>query len=168
MYPDLKKMFLWPGMKNEVTEFVYAYLTYQKSSGMMQPLSIPEWKWDKISMDFVTNFTNTSKGFYSIWVIINRMTKLAYFILIKINYPLSKLTELYIERIVSLYDIQSSILSNRDLRFRSRFWQSLQEAMDTKLRLCSTYQPQKDGQTEKTIQSLENLLRACVLDQGVN
>jgi hypothetical protein len=84
----------------------------------------------------------------------------------KINHSMQRLAEMYIEEIVKLHGIPSSIVSDRDPRFTSRFWKSLQDALGTKLRLSSAYHPQTDGQTERTIQSLEDLLRACVLDQG--
>ncbi|MCI28811.1 retrotransposon protein, partial [Trifolium medium] len=77
------------------------------------------------------------------------------------------LAEIYIEQIVRLHGIPSSIVLNRDPRFTSRFWEGLQEALGTKLRLSSAYHPQTDGQSERTIQSLEDLLRACVLEQGL-
>ncbi|CAJ2672989.1 unnamed protein product [Trifolium pratense] len=79
-----------------------------------------------------------------------------------------KLAEIYVEQIVRLHGIPTSIISDRDPRFTSRFWESLQEALGTKLRLSSAYHPQTDGQSERTIQSLEDLLRACVLEQNVN
>ncbi|MCI31429.1 retrotransposon protein, partial [Trifolium medium] len=79
-----------------------------------------------------------------------------------------KLTEIYVDQKVRLHGIPSSIVSDRDPRFTSRFWESLQEALGTKLRLSSAYHPQTDGQTKRTIQSLEDLLRACVLEQGVS
>lgn len=94
------------------------------------------------------------------------MTKSTYFIPIKTNYPLQKLVELYIEKIVSLRDISSSIVSDRDLRFTSRFWQSLQEALGTKLKLSYAYHPQTDGQTERIIQSLKDPLRAFDRTRG--
>jgi len=133
---------------------------------MMQLLNIPEWKWDSISMDFVTGLPKTVKGNDSIWVIVDRLTKSAHFLPMKINHSMQKLAEMYIEEIVKLHGIPSSIVSDRDPRFTSRFWKSLQDALGTKLRLSSAYHPQTDGQTERTIQSLEDLLRACVLDQG--
>ena len=173
MYHDLKKLFWWPGMKREIASFVYSCLTCQKSkiehqkpSGLMQPLAIPEWKWDSISMDFVSGLPRTIKNFEAIWVIVDRLTKSAHFIPIRMDYPLERLAELYIEKIVSLHGIPSSIVSDRDPRFTSKFWEGLQRALGTKLRLSSAYHPQTDGQTERTIQSLEDLLRACVLEKG--
>ncbi|XP_058741178.1 uncharacterized protein LOC131613535 [Vicia villosa] len=117
-------------------------------------------------MDLVMGISKTAKGNDSIWVIVDRLTKLAHFLRIKINHPISKLAKMYIEENVRLHRILSSIVSNEDPRFTSRFWKSLQDALGTTLRLISAYHPQKDGQTESTIQLLEDLLRACVLDQG--
>jgi len=101
-------------------------------------------------------------------VIDDRLTKSTHFIPIKIDMSVARLAEIYIEQIVRLHDIPSSIASDRDPRFTSMFWVSLQAALGTKLRLSSAYHPQTDDQTERTIQSLEDLLRACVLEQGVS
>ena len=173
MYQDLKKMFWWPGLKRDVAQFVYSCLTCQKSkvehqkpAGMMQPLNVPEWKWDSISMDFVTGLPNTVRGHDSIWVVVDRLTKFAHFIPIDIKYPVSRLAEIYIQVIVKLHGVPLCIVSDRDPRFTSDFWSSLQKELGSKLRLSSAYHPQTDGQTEMTIQSLEDLLRSCVLEQG--
>ncbi|KAK2452132.1 hypothetical protein QL285_011125 [Trifolium repens] len=173
MYQDLKKLFWWPSMKKEVAEFAYACLTCQKSkvehqrpSGLLQPVFIPEWKWDSIAMDFVSGLPRTTKGNDSIWVIVDRLTKSAHFIAFKTGTLIPRLAEIYVEQIVRLHGIPSSIVSDRDPRFTSRFWESLQEALGTKLRMSSAYHPQTDGQSERTIQSLEDLLRAWVLEDG--
>ncbi|GAU25740.1 hypothetical protein TSUD_216710 [Trifolium subterraneum] len=173
MYQDLKKLFWWPKMHKEIAEYVYACLVCQKSniehqkpSGLLQPLFIPEWKWDSIAMDFVGGLPKTAKGNEVIWVVVDRLTKSAHFIAIKIGTLVPKLAEIYVEQIIRLHGIPSSIVSDRDPKFTSRFWESLQEALGTKLRLSSAYHPQTDGQSERTIQSLEDLLRACVLEQG--
>ncbi|XP_050915611.1 uncharacterized protein LOC127130688 [Lathyrus oleraceus] len=94
------------------------------------------------------------------------LTKLAHFILIQLNYPLERLIELYIEKIVSLHGIPLSIISDRDLRFTSRFWESLQKALGMKLRLRFAYHPHIDDHIKRIIQSLKDLLRDCVLEQG--
>ncbi|GAU45188.1 hypothetical protein TSUD_178810 [Trifolium subterraneum] len=173
MYQDLKKLFWWPRMHKEIAEYVYACLVCQKSkiehqkpSGLLQPLFIPEWKWDSIAMDFVGGLPKTTKGNEVIWVVVDRLTKSAHFVAIKIGTLVPKLAEIYVEQIIRLHGIPSSIVSDRDPKFTSRFWESLQEALGTKLRLSSAYHPQTDGQSERTIQSLEDLLRACVLEQG--
>jgi hypothetical protein len=150
MYQDLKGMFWWPGMKKEVANFAYACLTCQKSKvehqkpiGLLQPLSIPEWKWDSIAMDFVTGLPRTSAGHDSIWVIVDRLTKSAHFIPIKITFPLPKLAEIYIVVIVKLHGVPSSIVSDRDPRFTSDFWSEMQAALGTKLKLSSAYHPHR-------------------------
>src|SRR3954471_24080324 len=106
------------------------------------------------------------RGHDSIWVIVDRLTKSAHFIPINITYPVSKLAEIYVRVIVKLHGIPLSIISDRDSRFTSDFWKSLQEALGSKLRLSSAYHPQTDGQPERTIQSLEDLFRACILEYG--
>ena len=171
MYQDLKKMFWWPKMKKNVADFVAACLVcqkakieHQKPAGFLQSLDVPEWKWDSIAMDFVVSLPKTPANCDSIWVIIDRLTKSAHFIPINIRYSLDKLTQLYIREVVRLHGIPSSIISDRDPRFTSGFWRSLHKALGTKLRLSSAYHPQTDGQSERTIQSLEDLLRACVLE----
>jgi len=153
MYHDLKKLFWWSGLKQDVAQFVYACLICQKSkvehqkpAGLLTPLDVPEWKWDSISMDFVTSFPNTPKGHDAIWVIVDRLAKSAHFIPINISFPVSQLAEIYIREIVKLHGVPSIIVSDRDPRFTSRFWNSLQEALGYKLRLSSTYHPQTDGQ----------------------
>ena len=125
---------------------------------MLQPLDVPEWKWDSVSMDFVVGLPRTPKGLDAIWVIVDRLTKSAHFIPIKIRYSLKRLDGLYVSEIVRLHSVPSSIVSDRDPRFTSRFWESLHKALGTKLRLSLAYHPQTDGQTERTIQSLEDLL----------
>jgi len=143
-----------------------AKIEHQKPSGKLQPLEILEWKWDNISMNFVVGLPRTPKGLDSIWVIVDRLTKYAHFIPINIRYSLKRLTSLYVSEIVRLHGVLSSIVSDRDPRFTSRFWESLHKALGTKLKLSSAYHPQTDGQTERTIQSLEDLLRACVKAEG--
>ena len=103
MYQDLRKVFWWPRMKKDITEFVYSCLTCQKSkiehqkpSGLMQSLFIPEWKWYSISMDFVSGLPRTPGNFEAIWVIVDRLTKSAHFIPMRMDYPLEKLAKLYI------------------------------------------------------------------------
>ena len=116
-------------------------------------------------MDFLLGLPKAAKGNDSIWVIVDRLTKLAHFSPVKINHHIEKLVDIYIEEIVRLHGIPSSIVSDRDLRFTMMFWEGLYNAFGTKLRLSSAYHPQTDSQTEGTILSLEDLLRACVLKQ---
>ena len=123
-------------MKRDVSEFVTKCLVCQRvkvehqvPSGLLQPIKILEWKWDRITMDFVVRLPLTWRMHDSVWVIVDRLTKLAHFLPVRIDYPLDKLAELYIKEIVRLHGIPISIISDRDSRFTSRFWGKLQEAM---------------------------------------
>ena len=115
-------------------------------------------------MNFVSGLPRTTKGYDDIWVIVDRLTKSTHFLLIKKTYPLIRLAKMYIEEIVRLHGIPSSIVSDRDPRFTSYFWGALQDALGTKLRFSITFHPQINGQTERTIRMLEDMLRICVLD----
>jgi len=114
-------------------------------------------------MDFIMKFP-LSNGYDSIWVIIDRLTKSAHFIPIKETYSAEKRAQLYVKEIVCRHGVPLDIISDRDGRFMSRFWKGLQDAMGTKLNLSTAYHPQTDGQSERTIQTLEDLLRSCVID----
>ena len=102
----------------------------------------------------------------TVWVIIDRLTKSAHFLLIKISYSLSKLVELYIKEIIRLYEIPVSIISDRDPRFTSRLQSRLQEALGIIFKFSTAFHPQTDGQSERIIQVLEDMLRASALDFG--
>lgn len=173
MYLDLKKFYWWPNMKAEIATYVSKCLTcskvkaeYQKPSGLLQQPPIPEWKWEFIAMDFITKLPRTSSGYDTIWVVVDRLTKSAHFLAIKETDKMEKLAKTYLKEIVRLHGVPISIISDRDSRFTSRFWQTLQEALGTRLDMSTAYHPQTDGQSERTIQTLEDMLRACVIDFG--
>ncbi|WVZ84340.1 hypothetical protein U9M48_031381 [Paspalum notatum var. saurae] len=134
-----------------------------KPAGMLQPLAVPAWKWEDIHMDFIVGLPRTSKGYDSIWVIIDRFTKLAHFIPVKTIYHAKTYAEIYIARIVSLHGVPRTITSDRGSLFVSRFWEQLQIALDTNLIHSSAYHPQTSGQVERVNQILEDMLRACAL-----
>ncbi|GJR48179.1 reverse transcriptase domain-containing protein [Tanacetum coccineum] len=173
MYHDIKKLYWWPNMKAIIAEYVSKCLTCsrvkaecQKPSGLLVQPEIPMWKWERITMDFVTKLPKTSTGHDAIWVIVDRLTKSAHFIPIRATDSMETLTRLYIKEIVSRHGVPISIISDRDSHFTSRFWQSLQNALGTQLDMSTTYHPETDGQSERTIQTLEDMLRACVIDFG--
>ncbi|KAL0458155.1 UNVERIFIED_CONTAM: Transposon Tf2-11 polyprotein [Sesamum latifolium] len=137
---------------------------HQAPAGKLHPLSIPEWKWEKITMDFVIGLPRTFRKHDAVWVIVDRLTKSAHFLPIYQNDSLDKLAELYISEIVRLHGIPTSIVSDRDPRFTSHFWGSLHKALGTKLHFSTAFHPQTDGQSERTIQTLEDMMRACVIE----
>jgi hypothetical protein len=133
---------------------------------LLQPLKVPEWKWEEIDMDFIVGLPRTRDGYDSIWVIVDRLTKVAHFIPVKTTYSGAQLSELYMSRIVCLHGVPKKIVSDRGTQCTSRFWKTLHESMDTKLNFSSAYHPQTDGQTERTNQVLEDMLIACALKHG--
>ncbi|GJX17171.1 reverse transcriptase domain-containing protein [Tanacetum coccineum] len=137
-----------------------------RPSGLLVQPEIPMWKWEKITMDFITKLPKTSNGHDTIWVIVDRLTKSAHFIPTRETDSMETLTRLYIKEIVSRHGVPISIISDRDSHFTSRFWQSLQSALGTQLDMSTAYHPKTDGQSERTIQTLEDMLRACVIDFG--
>ncbi|GJT35404.1 reverse transcriptase domain-containing protein [Tanacetum coccineum] len=141
MYQDVKKLYWWPNMKADIATYVSKCLTcakvkaeHQRQSGLLVQPEIPQWKWDNITMDFVTKLPKSSQGE---------------------NVPEG-----------SSNGIPVSIICDRDPRFASNFWRSLQKALGTSLDMSTAYHPQTDGQSERTIQTLEDMLRACVIDFG--
>jgi transposase InsO family protein len=119
-------------------------------------------------MDFIVGLPCTQAGYDSIWVIVDCLTKVAHFIPVKTTYSAAKLAELYMSRIVCLHGVPKKIVSDRGSQFMSKFWKKLHESMDTKLNFSSTYHPYTDGQTERTNQILEYMLRVFVLKYGKN
>jgi transposase InsO family protein len=134
-----------------------------KSAGMLQPLPIPSWKWEDISMDFITGLPKTSRGFDSIWVIVDRLTKSAHFIPVKTDYRASRYAEIYVARIMSLHGIPKTIVTDRGTQFVSQFWKQFQKSLGTKLLYSTAYHSQTGGQTERVNQILKDMLRSCAL-----
>ncbi|KAI3665553.1 hypothetical protein L6452_44180 [Arctium lappa] len=173
MYRDLKLLYWWPVMKLDVARYVEQCVTclqvkaeHQKPYGSLQSLEIPEWKWEHITMDFVTKLPKTLKGHDAIWVIVDRLTKSAHFLAMRETLPMDKLAKLYIDEVISRHGVPLSIVSDRDSRFTSHFWDGLQKELGTRVKLSTAYHPQTDGQSERTIQTLEDMLRSCVIDFG--
>ena len=158
-------------MKRHVGDFVRRCLTcqqvkaeHQKPAGLLQPLEVDEWKWEHVTMDFVTHLPRTQQKHDAVWVIVDRLTKSAHFLAVLMTFSLERFCRLYIREIVRLHRVPVSIVSDRDPRFTAHFWKSFQKAMGTRLTMSTAFHPQTDGQSERTIQVLEDMLRACVLD----
>ena len=171
MYNDLKANFWWPDMKKDIAKWVSKCFTcqrvkaeLQRPSGLLQPLEIPEWKWEHLAMDFVVGLPRTKANHDAIWVVIDRLTKSAHFLPINERYSLDRLVQLYLKEFVVRHGVPVSIVSYRDPRFNSRFWRTFQECLGTKLNMSTAYHPQTDGQSERTIQTIEDMLRVCALD----
>ena len=121
MYQDLRRDFLWPRMKRDVIEFVSKCLIcqkitieHQRPAGQLQPLDVPTWKWDNVFMDFISGLPQTYNNHDSIWVIVDRLIKSTYFLVVKTTYPLDKLAREYIREIMRLHGVPNSIVSDND------------------------------------------------------
>lgn len=138
MYRDLRQRYWWSEMKQDIARYVAmcdvcrrVKAEHQKPAGILQPLPIPLWKWDKVQMDFITGFPKSQKGHDAILVVVDQLSKVAYFLPVKETITTSQLADLYISRIVSLHGIPKEISSDRRSLFTSRFWESFQQAMGT-------------------------------------
>ncbi|GKD96869.1 putative reverse transcriptase domain-containing protein, partial [Tanacetum coccineum] len=145
MYQDMKKLYWWPNMKADIATYVSKCLTcakvkaeHQSPSGLLVQPEIPQWKWDNIIMDFITKLPKSSQGYDTIWVIVDRLTKSAIFVPMRKTDPMEKLARMYLK----------------------------EKALGMNLDMSTAYHPQTDGQSERTIQTLEDMLRACVIDFG--
>jgi transposase InsO family protein len=127
-------------------------------------LKIPQWKWKEIRIDFIVGLPTTQSSYDSIWVIVDRFSKVVHFIPVKTTYKGVKIAELYIAKIVCLHGVPKKIVSDRGTQFTSRFWEKLHEAMDTRLNFSFAYHPQTDGQIERVNQILKDMIRACALN----
>ncbi|GJS09677.1 putative reverse transcriptase domain-containing protein [Tanacetum coccineum] len=143
MYYDLRDMYWWPGMNRDIATY-----------------------WENITMDFITKLPRTRNEHDAIWVVVDRLTKLAHFLAIREDYSTEKFARLYTDEIVVRHGVPVSIISDRDARFTSRLWQTFHKALGRRLDMSTAYHPQIDGQSERTIQTLEDMLRACVIDFG--
>jgi hypothetical protein len=158
-------------MKIEIARYVASCDTcrrvkavHMKTARPLQSLPIRTWKCEDISMDFIVGLPKTAKGFDSIWVIIDRLTKVAHFLSVKTKYPVVAYAEHYIARILSLHGIPKTIVSDHGPQFVSKFWSELHKFLGTKLLHSSAYHPQISGQTERVNQILQDMLWACVLE----
>ena len=132
IYQDMKRYYWWRGMKRDISEYISKCLTcqqvkaeHQVPSGLLNPLPIPQWKWDNITMDFVSGFPLTQRKHDAVWVIVDRLTKSAHFLSVRLDYSMDRLAKLYVSEIVRLHGIPLSIVSDCDPRFPSRFWKEL-------------------------------------------
>ncbi|WMV25259.1 hypothetical protein MTR67_018644 [Solanum verrucosum] len=194
MYRDLKRIYWWPGMKKDITEFVakcqncqQVKYEHQRPACLLQRMPIPEWKWEMIAMDFVVGLPKTLGKFDSIWVVVDRLTKSAHFIPVRIDYNAEQLSKVYVKEIVRLHEVPLSIISDHDGRTVGEDYSSVRRHVEesqiqalelernqltnymmlgTQLTFSTTFHLQTDGQSERTIQVLEDMLRVCVIDFG--
>ncbi|KAH0781716.1 hypothetical protein KY290_001314 [Solanum tuberosum] len=136
---------------------------HQRPDGLAQNIELLEWKWEMINMDFITSLPRSRMKHDSIWVIVDRMTKSAHFLPVKTTHSAEDYAKLYLQEVVRLHGVSVSIISNRGAQFTAQFWKSFQKVLGSKVNLSTAFHPQTDGQAERTIQTLEDMFRACVI-----
>jgi hypothetical protein len=173
MYKDLKTRYWSKDMRRDIAHYVACCDTcsrvkieHQKPAGLLKPLEIPVWKWEDISMKFVVGLPRTPKGNDSVWVIVDRLTKVAHFVPVKTQYATEKMADLYVEHILRLHEAPRSIVSDRGPQFVAKFRKSFHQLLGTTLNYSTAFHPQTNGQTERVNQVLEDMLRACALTYG--
>ncbi|WMV44978.1 hypothetical protein MTR67_038363 [Solanum verrucosum] len=158
-------------MKKGIAEFVVkcpncqqVKVEHQRPNGMTQNIELPKWKWEMINMDFITGLPRSRRQHDSIWVVVDRMTKSAHFLRIKTTYTTEVYAKLYLQEMFRLHGVSISIISDKGAQFTAQFWKSFQKGLGSKVNLSIAFHPQINGQVERTIQTLEDILRACVID----
>ncbi|MCO5566311.1 hypothetical protein L7F22_019988 [Adiantum nelumboides] len=167
MFATLKRNFFWPRMKKDTLDYVRRCLICQKTKaervkipGKLQPLDVPQMKWECLSMDFVTSLPKTTRNYDYIFVIVDKLTKVAHLILVKQTATAADIAQVFVKEIVRLHGVPARIISDRDAKFTSKFWQAMFQSLGTQLNLSAAYHPETDGQTERVNQVIEDMLRA--------
>eukprot|EP00253_Pinus_taeda_P015608 PITA_15608 len=159
-------------MKKHVAEYLARCLEcqqikaeHQHPAGLLQPLPIPEWKWEVISMDFITGLPKTKRNNDSIMVVVDKLSKVAHFIPVQSTYKAVQIAHVFMQNIFKLHGLPKTIISDRDVKFTSAFWRALFAELGTQLNFSTAYHPQTDGKTKRVNQIVEDMLRACVMQK---
>jgi hypothetical protein len=172
MFTVTRKQFYWPGLKKDIAEYLAKCIECQQVKaehghpvGLLKPLPIPKWKWETISMDFITGLPTLTKQNDTIMVVVDKLSKSAHFIPVKSTCKVIDIARIFMKEIFRVHGMPKEIVSDRDTEFTSNFWKSLMAGLETKLLFNTTYHPQTNGQTERVNQILEDLLRMHVIHQ---
>jgi hypothetical protein len=168
----VNSQYYWLSMKKEIVEFIVKYLEFQKVrvehrylAGLLQPLTIPEWKWKVVTMDFITGLPITSKKHDSTMVVVDKLTKVVHFIPLKTTHKETNVVDIYMREVAHLHGVPKIIVSDRDPMFTSNFWKGLFKGFRTNVNFSTAYHPESDGQTERINQMIEDMLRMYVMDK---
>ncbi|GJP58278.1 hypothetical protein CLOP_g22985 [Closterium sp. NIES-67] len=168
----LQRFYYWPDMVTDVQRYVAACpicqrikSSHQRSTGLLQPLEPPQRPWQHVTMDFVTGLPAGPSGNDTVFVVVDRLTKMAHFAPCRTTITAEETARLFISTVVRLHGIPAAIISDRDPKFTSKFWQDTWARYGTRLQFPSAYHPQTDGQTERTNQTMEQLIRTNCPDR---
>jgi hypothetical protein len=168
----VKNHYFWSGLKKEIAEYITRCMECQKvkaehrhPAGLLQPLPIPGWKWDVVTMDFITGLPRTNKQHDSIMVVVDKLTKVAHFIPLKTTHRAADVANIFLKEVARLHGIPKTIVSDRDPKFTSNFWKGLFKGFRTNLNFSTAYHPESDGQTERINRVIEDMLRMYVMDK---
>eukprot|EP00253_Pinus_taeda_P024097 PITA_24097 len=157
-------------MKKNVAEYLARCLEcqqiktkHQHPAGLLQPLPIPEWKWETISMDFITRLPKTKRNNDSIMVVVDKLSKAAHFIPVQSTYKATQIAHIFMHNVFKLHGLPKTIISDVDVKFTSTFWRTLFVELRTQLNFSTAYHPQTDRQTKRVNQVVEDMLRAYVM-----
>src|SRR5947208_7910076 len=171
-YAAVHDLFYWPRMNNEVRQYVKTCdscqrikASQQSPAGLLQPLPVPTKAWEQVSMDFITQLPNTKAGHDAIVVFVDTFSKMVHFAPTKTTATAPETAKLFFEYIFRSHGLPKSIVSNRDAKFTSKFWQTLCKTLGTKLAMSTAFHPQTDGQTERANRTLADMSRAVVIYQ---
>ncbi|XP_038974994.1 uncharacterized protein K02A2.6-like [Phoenix dactylifera] len=166
----MEDRFYWPTLRKDVHRIIKHCRTCQlakgtkSNAGLYSPLPLPSSPWEDLSMDFVLGLPKTIRGHDSIFVIVDRFSKMSHFVPCAKTYDASRVADMFLKEVVRLHGLPKTIVSDRDVKFVSYFWKTLWAKLGTRLSFSSAYHPQTDGQTEVVNRSLGNLLRCLVRD----
>ena len=171
MISTIKRHFYFPKLKADIAMFIAKYHKYQlvkaehqHHSSLLQPFPFPEWKWEVITVDFITGLLKRKKKNDSIFVVIDKMSKAAHFIPVKSTYKALNIVNIFLKEIFRLHGIPKAIISDRDVKFIGNFWRSVFSRLEMQLKFSTAYHLQMDGQTERVNQIVEDMLRMYVMN----
>jgi hypothetical protein len=168
----IKSHQFWPDMKRDILEYIAICMECQKvkfehrhPTGLLQPFPNPEWKWEVMTMDFITRFPRTSKLHDSIMALVYKITKAAHFIPLKTTHKVADVVDIFMKEVARLHRIPKTIMSDRDSKFTSNFWKGLFKGFRTNMNFSTAYHPESDGQTKRVNRVIEDILRMYVMDK---